>query len=133
MNKNPLVSAREQHMTLMIKKSLRTIDKAVDLLVVLRAQCEDKTGLKDSTRNDIFQVIDALKELRKQMEWQPIETAPKDGFFLVGCNDPEDKRPPFVMSGEILGLEDGHSPAHLSFKYLTHWKPLDPLSSERGD
>lgn len=61
-------------------------------------------------------------------EWQPIETAPGNGIYLV-C-DATDKGHPFVMSGEILHSESESTPGHLSFKHMTHWMPL-PKAPER--
>jgi hypothetical protein len=56
-------------------------------------------------------------------EWQPIETAPKDGSFLVCAVD--DDRGPFVVSAQILWMaRKENTPSHLGLSHLTHWMPL---------
>lgn len=60
------------------------------------------------------------------MDWQPIETAPKDGMVLVYCPDARQGKEivaaqlkagkPFLVSG-IFAFD--HAPA-------THWMPLPP-------
>ena len=58
--------------------------------------------------------------------WQPIETAPRIGFFMIWS--PDHPEIPMVVKGEIFytGLRKGTS-GHLSFNHFTHWQPLpDP-------
>lgn len=56
------------------------------------------------------------------MDWQPIETAPKDGFFLIF--NPDHPEIPMTVKAEIFhsGLREG-TPRHLSFNHFTHWMP----------
>lgn len=54
--------------------------------------------------------------------WQPIETAPKEGTFMVY----DATRPcQMVMDGAILAMSRHiHTPQHLSGQRWTHWMPL---------
>lgn len=57
------------------------------------------------------------------MKWQPIDTAPHDGFFLIWSPDWPDT--PVVVRASIFhkGRWPG-TPKHLSFDHFTHWMPL---------
>ena len=63
---NPRKNTAAAALTIAANNPIQTINNAIDLLIALRAQCEDKTGLKDSTRNDFFKVIDALKDMQSK-------------------------------------------------------------------
>jgi hypothetical protein len=69
----------------------------------------------------LAEAIDQIEALRAG--WQPIETAPKDGtFVLVYWRDPPQDYPPDVLlySSESGWVDDYGS------KYMepTHWQPL---------
>lgn len=57
------------------------------------------------------------------MNWQPISTAPKDGFFLAYT--PNFGGHCAVWKADLywLGMDRG-TPEHLSSKGFTHWMPL---------
>lgn len=54
--------------------------------------------------------------------WQPIETAPKDGQFLVYASSVGYQ---MVMHGHMLTLSRT-APNHLSGRHWSHWMPLPP-------
>ena len=62
-------------------------------------------------------------------EWQPIESAPKEGRFLV-----VDAMGRFmVMDGRMLASSRWpHTPQHLSGSHWTHWVALPPLPAKGG-
>lgn len=61
-------------------------------------------------------------------QWEPIESAPKDGQFLV-----TDGQRQMVASGLIVRLwrQSTPTPVHLGGQHWTHWQPLpDPPSAD---
>ena len=59
--------------------------------------------------------------------WEPIATAPRDGFFLVfGLVEVEEIRPRYaVLNGMLLHIaREGNAPEHLRAGWATHWRPL---------
>jgi hypothetical protein len=65
-------------------------------------------------------------------EWRPIETAPKDGAFLVYHGGAAGPRI-MVSDGRMLALSRlRDTPGHLSGQHWTHWMPLpDPPGATR--
>lgn len=56
------------------------------------------------------------------MAWQPIDTAPIEGRFLV-----TDGRRMMVADGHMYSLSLlPETPYHLSGHHWTHWQPLPP-------
>jgi hypothetical protein len=78
-----------------------------------------------------IELVDWLcSEVATKSQWQPIETAPKDGMFLVATPDGRQ----FVMSGEILERQrtaKHPTPEHLRFN-VTHWRPLPAPPEQRA-
>lgn len=76
-----------------------------------------------------------VRRLREQSQWQPIETAPKDGEWIIAVNESLrsvlSKNPvPFPAryvydEGTYLGWDDEPFRA-------THWMPIPPTDSEGG-
>lgn len=63
---------------------------------------------------------------RKDGGWQPIETAPKDGTYILGWND--ELLSPVVMFWKMGPQYQSYwatAPAHY-VKRPTHWMPLPP-------
>ncbi len=76
-------------------------------------------------------------------EWQPIETAPKDGTIVLFWPDfdAEDARPPhrrkdqknrYIKMGWTSGNGDYWSPEMQLLNEPTHWMPL-PEPPQEGD
>jgi hypothetical protein len=61
--------------------------------------------------------------------WQPIETAPiGDELFMTWCPGGS----PFIVRGNILAnARLPGTPAHLSMRHMTHWRPLPVPPCER--
>lgn len=64
------------------------------------------------------------------MQWQPISTAPKSGYFLATAYDPDDGWPPeclelvigpFLEDGRIFNANCGN---YVGKNVFTHWMPL---------
>lgn len=84
----------------------------------------------------IDQITDELEatdmELQLGMSWRPIDTAPKDGTWFLGCNiDPGIAAVSVVhwsiAGGEWMWISEGWVSDGGSYLDLTHWMPLpDP-------
>mgnify|MGYP000849681354 FL=1 len=83
---------------------LRSLEYCVD-------QCE---SLAD-------QLVSRVKRSESVTTWQPIQTAPKDGQFLLMCNKDFDMR---IAHWNGFGWDDGDF--YNNIKDLTHWMPLPP-------
>ena len=66
------------------------------------------------------------------MEWQPIETAPKDNRLFLAFA-PEGCRILIVRGSILTNMMHASAPAHLKFP-ATHWMPLpEPMKTESTD
>lgn len=56
------------------------------------------------------------------MEWKKIESAPKDGSFVVGLEDDV----PCIIRWEVGHISDGYweDDNYHARHYITHWMPL---------
>lgn len=81
----------------------------------------------------LVRALTEIAELRKQLEWQPIETAPKDGTEILAYRKRDVKS--CRWKGDCWG-GDGwtYPPAEgmLGEHAPTHWKPL-PAPPEQGE
>lgn len=79
-----------------------------------------------STPTNCFPIIEGLKADRQRDQWQPIETAPKDGNWIV-LHSPEHALPEFAYwdGDEFATGTCGLSPV------FTHWQPL-PAAPKGG-
>jgi hypothetical protein len=61
-------------------------------------------------------------------EWQPIETAPRSGKFIVASRAPTNWA--YRVNTVVLHAEDGERLREFRLKYATHWMPMlpDPYS-----
>lgn len=74
--------------------------------------------------------------LQRQMEWQPIETAPKDGTRLLLARKQRMSGELIVVSGYWNSGGAFHMPHWSTSSNLfdpTHWMPLPPLPETEGD
>lgn len=90
--------------------------------------CNDirASGTPELFRKDcIHDIAAAILADRQRDQWQPIETAPKTGFFLV--HSPDHAGIPMTVKAEIFheGRKPG-TPHHLSFNHFQHWMPCPP-------
>lgn len=78
--------------------------------------------------------IEALREevskLRKSLEWQPMQTAPKDGSHILG-------KPEFNGCACIIhwdNLDDCWNSENKDVPYIkfTGWRPIEPATTEGG-
>ena len=61
------------------------------------------------------------------VEWQPIETAPKDGTFILTFCGGGEAWCPTISRWNGDGWGDEHSTFHIQgLNYPTHWMPLPP-------
>ena len=65
------------------------------------------------------------------MEWQPIETAPKDGRYILGCSASYYFPHPVVFAAYHPNAEGKHCWRNAKIgghkiTGLTHWMPLPP-------
>ena len=87
------------------------------------------TSMGDTPDDDIAELLAEVERLRAAAssgdagappQWQRIETAPSDGWFLV-C----DGKRMMVAAGDVLHLSRrAGTPFHLSGNHWTHWMPL---------
>lgn len=79
---------------------------------------------------------DRIAELEKALTWQPIDTAPKDGTWIMGWAS-GDLNPSRISWGRNYNNNLSWCTAFCSFVegYITHWTPLPRTTleaSERG-
>lgn len=90
-------------------RMIARLAKAVDKLCVEKDQ-------------EINSLQDRIKQLEEQLEWKPIETAPKDGSYILAyCpNDYHKKQIICFDCDEWLGLDDMNGCKATP----THWLPI---------
>jgi len=74
----------------------------------------------DPTAANIQNLARCYKELRKQTEWRPIETAPRDGTWIIAASDELG----VCIVQHIEGDWYGDSSSGEPIDDLTHWLPL---------
>lgn len=96
-------------------------------------------GFIESNNGLIDTDIDALNHIRAALQrndvpqWQPIDTAPNDGTFMVVCDDPRDDRGAMIVGGQMLQrMRSPNQPEHLSLRHMTHWMPLPAAPKPTG-
>lgn len=83
-------------------------------------------------RNAAPGMIEEIKRLRAEQEWQPIETAPRDGTRILAWFDhlPHPVISWFIRRGKKSGKWSscgiGYSASFSLDVEPTHWKPLPP-------
>lgn len=88
--------------------------------------------------------MDQFKELVDRIAWRPIETAPKDGgFMLLYCAEDKSRWLASWQGGQWYGVDDlgltrqGHShgdPDYVTGWFITAWMPLpDPPYRSDGE
>lgn len=100
---------------------LKAAEEALDnLLCNCVESCGGNAGLRKASIEEIAKVLLAD---RQRDPWRPIETAPKNGFFLI--HSPDHPGIPLTVKAEIFhsGIKAG-TPRHLSFNHFKHWMPL---------
>ena len=69
-------------------------------------------------------------------EWQPIETAPKDGTKFLALMRTSNIEIAFHAEGEYGGFRvDSYAPPMINKDWMTHWMPLPkpPALGEKTD
>jgi len=88
-------------------------------------------GVVAGVDGEVAAALLAGAEALEREQWRPIETAPKDGVFLVY---PSAHGHILIVGGEVLqtAMQPG-TPRHLSLS-PTHWRPLPtvPKEADRG-
>ena len=76
-------------------------------------------------------LIREIARLREKLvEWQPIETAPKDGKEFLVCNTRQGNVKQLVSWNKVHGFWQSKGKADVSFQW-THWMPLpEPPSAQ---
>ena len=124
---------------------------AMNMLGVMEGKTTDGTIVqRDKAVDDILQIVQTLltsrdtywkERVRKEVEWQPIETAPKDGthILVINLDTPEWNRVPTVAHWFELSVGDetrgnfflswnkNADDADYQMNTITHWKALDTL------
>lgn len=91
------------------------------------------------------QMAEEAAEARPMSEWQPIETAPRDGEKILVSTDSgsinvvrwsdeaEFEQCSTAPGWQIWACEDCWYSVALEFSEATHWMPLPPPPSSRGE
>lgn len=104
------------------------------------------------SREELLALLDELDRLRAEAEWQPIETAPRDGTEITGCyccdfgdeNNPSVttygpwtmafRRGKWMASWDKTGVIESESYSGAVYKEIdvspTHWRTLKPPTME---
>jgi len=90
----------------------------------------------ENNRAEIDRLTARIAELEKALTWQPIDTAPKDGTWIMGWAS-GDLNPSRISWGRNHRNNLSWCTAFCSFVegYITHWTPLPRTTleaSERG-
>jgi hypothetical protein len=114
-------------------------DYGRDYKIVRKDSTAYLTGKQDADRELLNANADLLaenKRLKEAMEWQPIETAPKDKMVILGLPDFESDEG-WVVAGEYCehGVDDGAG-WYNQFErdcqiHPTHWMPLPTPPQEK--
>jgi hypothetical protein len=72
------------------------------------------------------------------VSWLPMETAPKDGSFVIAWNGHDPmlccyREGHFMVDATIISENGGHMDWVFPWPELTHWFPLPPLPSVHGE
>ena len=86
---------------------------------------------------DCTLIIEKFREMQKRLEWQPIETAPKDGtqVLLLAKGPPECPR--FQVQGAFIRrytmpIRGVWESVGRTIETPTHWMPLPTLPKQEG-
>lgn len=66
-------------------------------------------------------------------EWQPIETAPKDGTEVLGFSDMENIGAGYYFDFILFWKGKWRTSSFLEEVYVTHWMPLPEPPKESSD
>ncbi len=117
-----------------LRGELKIQDDANDILTEqndqLRAEIASLKGQLEGKQMVINQLEVEIASLRKQNEWQPIETAPRDGTYILVTRCPATTRPPISKVSWSAGR--ARIPAWRIWNGATgrlgygptHWMPL---------
>lgn len=117
-------------------------DEANRRVELLAAACRDAEGRKETAQGNYLHERMARMATEEQrdalvqaLEWQPIETAPRDGVSVIGYGVKLPER--WMRVGLGVVCSDGEWLWHLDLGWgpATHWKPLNPpaaLASVEG-
>jgi hypothetical protein len=122
-------------------------EKLIDRLNILSAKIQTgemtawgwDTALLDDVASALSASQEEITRLRKALDWQPIENAPKDEFILLFCEEDETTWLAKWQGGGWYGVDDqgltreGHSDPNFVLGWLIRfWRPL-PTHPHEGD
>lgn len=83
---------------------------------------------------EITRLTARVEELERAQTWQPIETAPKDGTWIMGWSE-NDSNPARISWGRNHNNKLAWCTAFCSFVdgYITHWTPLPRTTLSASD